>query len=416
MNDKHLADKGWRAMEALLDEHMPTPRRRRRVVAWWWLLLIGGSLAVSIWWRYLRPTSPQPLTAPAPEQPVATRIAQPDNSQATTAIPPPTLPLPIAAQPPIEAHTHRLRAMPMLGVGAESQGLAACSGQAPLDESTSLPTSEVSTRLAGRALALLPGAVRALSSPERLLTMGALAPVENALPQPAKTHPLSWGVMAGGFALFDGSACGGMVGLYADWAMGARWGLRSGLAYRYYRFASSVPNSTSRVFLDGSNVQLPSSSGALTGDGVWVSLSEVHRLEVPVQIYWHVGKRLRLYAGSAWNVAVAHRVRSALEVQGQTLEIADVSEVSSLVGEYLARWEGHAAVAAGYALGQRFELQAQVGGRLFSAPRLQGKTGGATGFWGKDEEDNWQEPSAGERFVFQLSVLGRLGHCSQGKR
>ncbi len=50
-NYSRTTDKGWNAMQDLLDREMPTPARRRRLLWWWVVLLLLPLTALVMWYR-----------------------------------------------------------------------------------------------------------------------------------------------------------------------------------------------------------------------------------------------------------------------------------------------------------------------------------------------------------------------------
>ncbi len=419
MNDKRLIDKGWRAMEALLDEHMPTSRRRRRIALWWlWLVMVG--VGGALWQYYRTELQQQPTIPPLPERPVASEEVSPIG---------PFLPKPRAAftAPPSELLKQELTPPPA-GLYAQSSAPAVLTAAArrvlrtdvvnlppppdaenappmPLEASDPDISSESETT---QSLAPLTSSETIVQQTTQrpLLPLGCRIQVLE--PPKSSAKRLSLGFSAGSFAQINTEGYGLAIGPTLDWRTNKRWGLRIGLTYRYTHLPGTRLTANTTAYLEYADIeQLAPNLPSLKADGAWVRLSHTHRLEVPLLIYGQIAPRLRGYAGSLGGALLGARVRSVHSSSGQyqALNADETRQMNSAVSARLFRWEGSAVAGVGYALNHRVELCTQVQWQYFDSYRRQLPPGGVSVL--SPNLDGLMD-AANHRLLLQISVFGKI--------
>jgi len=190
-------------------------------------------------------------------------------------------------------------------------------------------------------------------------------------------------VLGRNFLAADGYA----AGLTIDWQLGSRaWGLRSGILYAQERWSSSntvnqqryVPFPAADYFEKGLSgrytsgtfsgiTPIPNSitADSLAGKDVYLQLSMVRRLELPLNLFWQATPRLRLYGGASfvWMTKALGRTEGAiipkvLENNKSVYANPDISAVNSLVTASLPRFSTRLQLGIGWRVRPRIELNA----------------------------------------------------------
>lgn len=425
MNDKRLTDRGWRAMKALLDEHMPAPRRRRRpVVALWWLWLLLAGIAGGLWRHYraaqVPPAAPLPLerTAQMPVAEVPPPAAGPEAGPHPSEHPAASLPQSAPGALPGLGRYARPSASAAVSVhrstmNAEIVPLLRSDGEVahhPMAEPTpleALETVEFAAAPSARPLALLPVLLPALPLSARPLPLCPASTGQTLTSPTPGAKRLSAGLTVGAFAQPGAEARGLVIGPTFDWNAGRQWGLRTGLGYRFTHLYGNGLTASNTAYLESADL-VRLSPGALPSkaDGIWVRLSHMHRLEVPVLLYGQMTPRLRLYGGGMGGVLLAARVREAPPASGsaQNFDASEIRQLSDLASARLFRWEGSAVAGAGYTLSRRFEVSIQAHWRFFASP--SGQTSAMRG--AVTPQPNPFPSDKSDRLLLQLSLLGKI--------
>lgn len=419
MNDKRLIDKGWRAMEALLDEHMPTSRRRRRIALWWlWLVMVG--MGGALWQYYRTELQQQPTIPPLPERPVASEEVSPigpflpEPRAALTALP--LEPLEQKSTPP-PAVLHAQSSTPAALTAAAWRVSKAdvvnlppspdAEDTAPMPLDASAPSVSSESKTPQSLTPLISSATMIQQTIQRpLLPLGCRIQVLE--PPKSSAKRLSLGFSAGSFAQINTEGYGLAIGPTLDWRTNKRWGLRIGLTYRYTHLPGTRLTANTTAYLEYADIeQLAPNLPLLKADGVWVRLLHIHRLEVPLLIYGQIAPRLRGYAGVQGGALLGARVRSVHSFSGQyqALNVDKTHQLNSTVSARLFRWEGSAVAGVGYALSRRFELCAQVQWQCFDSYKRQLPPGGVSVL---SPEFNWPMDAANHRLLLQISVFGKV--------
>jgi len=145
---------------------------------------------------------------------------------------------------------------------------------------------------------LAPAAVDTLAQ----TTLALAPPIE-----PIREKSLHWGASTG--ALSDNSARfgGATAGLALDVKIGEKWGLRSGLAYQYHALQETdqpITTVTTAAYAEATGDQTIFDGGfvATAADltaPVYVAVSRLHRLEMPLLAYWQPIRKVRLFGGAS---------------------------------------------------------------------------------------------------------------------
>ncbi|MCC6458894.1 MAG: hypothetical protein IT260_00385 [Saprospiraceae bacterium] len=296
-SEKKLADRGWKAMEQILNQELPT-QRRKKPVFWFWLLgllLLAGGIAT---WRHWPAAEPVAQPTQRPSTPVATlpqndRVKRAAGSESTpkTALERHMTPVvqpspsaspfapgntsaPLRVVAPRNATTSSA-AVPVLAQSAPATTNSTASQETPSEIYQTVPatvaessnsTSSANTPEPAADL-LLPAppatstipepatATAPVSSPEQTASPVQVSATTNAAAEPtvdddntmtppppgAAAEPIlpkrhktwAWGATASLVLNGQFNYAGVGAGLSVDWQPLRRWGLRSGLGYQY---------------------------------------------------------------------------------------------------------------------------------------------------------------------------------------
>lgn len=323
--DQKITDRGWQAMRQSLDRELPEKRKRRGFV-WWWTTAAALLLAGGFW--YFRTHLTAPADTQAPATPVAVRPPAIEKNTAPVHPPAPQedrllkIIEPAIAAPrksPGRSRPDLTRFDPAETPRADLQNQK--SGVQMPDFVLSLPSTPqpdtaqtIATTAAGSPttpIASLPGRQ---ANPVYLADLPPLQTFDLPAIQPAgKTSPKTWNWGASA-SLLSGSSLGfsGVgTGFVVDWQPLRRFGLRTGIGYRYKQ---TTPDARSAVTLT------PASYFGATQDSLFILLEDMndnlgasplssnvptvllpihreHLLEMPVLAYWEPLRHFRLSGG-----------------------------------------------------------------------------------------------------------------------
>ncbi len=393
--DKSLANRGWDDMRKTLDREMPQKRKRRRFFWLWWLLpaalLTGGAAA---YWQTTRPATSvehpaKPSeTAPKPTGPVAYAPASvPADRQITAAgsgFP--------AMGPRVGAnHTRQLAirsgVRPPAQLPAQTPMQPAATGSPDFSATPQNSFAEkTEIQFNTTATAQLPNWPPTLS----LLPVGPF-PVEakepvfpdvqraNAAAAVARHRDSRWdfGLTAAANTNNFKGLNGGSLGFTTDLRLSRRWGLRSGVAYGYEK----LPLASQAI------VNAPAVYDTLANDGfvivedviapttgsytnyvaaeVYTQVSAIHRLEMPVLVWWQPHRQWRLYGGGALahtiHVETGRRTAAINYPEPYQNQISDPNNrLDYLANQRVRRWQTSLVAGAGFKPTWRFEFGMQA--------------------------------------------------------
>lgn len=135
-----------------------------------------------------------------------------------------------------------------------------------------------------------------------------LLPIDPA----AKAGPSGWSFGATAGVLSDKSVgyAGSVAGLTTEWQLNQHWGLRSGLNYQFQSLreadrsivaleASTYVNATGDISVLTTSNGFNTSSSDPAEEPVYLAVSRMHRLELPILAYWQPADKWRLFGGMA---------------------------------------------------------------------------------------------------------------------
>ncbi|TNE61232.1 MAG: hypothetical protein EP344_06250 [Bacteroidetes bacterium] len=413
-SDKQIVDRGWAAMQATLDKEMPV-RRRRRGFIWFWILGLTLPLAGYWTWAQFQPAeTPAPIEKKAPAQPRHLQQATvPPHAEKPVAATSATSPAPVSAIEPhhtfAKANGHKSlpvrnnpsvsfsqkQELPPAGSAVITTGqVEPVNGMQPLNSPQIAPEEKLPSKAntpTGPSTVTLATVPTAVVPADPVLSDGvtdpaptiaanttplpADAPVEPApeiVPAACKTGK-SWtfGGTAGVLSGWTSGYAGLTAGLTTEWHAGKKWGLRSGLAYQFrplrQQSRALVQITTgSYVEATGDLLAFPSNNGTgqISPDQVaapvYIPVTRLHRLEIPLLAYWEPASRLRLYmGGSVGSTIFAKSGNRGLKDNTVLYIPGDNSANRSLnreVTTQLQRWEAQGTLGLGYRLGRHVSL------------------------------------------------------------
>lgn len=360
-SDKKLANRGWHAMRRALDREMPEERRRRPVALLWIFALLAPVAGLLGWYLIGQghvPAGRMPVAAdsrqPAlqtPERQIAdntepaspagqtgpegkNRKAEQSKSkpagkqkntaktkmvkdasggggrekmrsegrtimalQSTPAAEPAASLLPPAQS--VAVQEIPLPSSPVLAVQNQTPDVAAAE---PVPIAESPAGSEQQTPPAASSIAASSLTDNAANAPFFLPPK----PID-----PLRENPKAWAfaASAGVFSNTKGDYTGTGAGLNAEWQPLKHWGLRSGVGYQYRQLGTEerpvVAVATSNYVDATGDLRVAAANGNFNqtpttqGDNapVFVPISRLHRLEVPILAFWQPMSKLRLFGG-----------------------------------------------------------------------------------------------------------------------
>lgn len=197
------------------------------------------------------------------------------------------------------------------------------------------------------------------------------APGEPAAPtKPVqdKNKIMAWGATAGLLAKPSALLGGTSLGLTADARLGKRWGFRTGLAYQYHRLQGDdrpIVTVTSGAYAEATgDVSILTTNGFIVNAHdltapVYVPVSRLHRLEVPLTAFWEATSKLRLYGGPSVGLNVWTQTGSRALKNSITYDVKSGMPAHNLnqkVSTQLREIQAGLTLGAGYRLHQHLEV------------------------------------------------------------
>lgn len=404
MEDKKLTDKGWKAMEQLLNREMPV-ERKRRPIPWLWMAACLTGTSLFLGWMFwpsgiaseknlvasgrngtavesseaTLPTAAAPATewnAPRAENANADRMIQ---QPAATASKPASKPNTPYAGPGNTTHQPGFTTPDVavagaiqdpenaIGTNSETQQLSTKTAETePVEVVLNNQVEVVPTEIVAavpRINYLLSPLPPITPAPVQQSTIAAVAnfdfvPTTSASAPIQPVHPdkqFSLGLTAGIFLSPESVYKGFNGGVMAEWQPHTSWGLRSGISYQFEQLRDKertiLSLTTSDYFnLTGDQEALIDPSSINTGSfapavPVYIPVSRLHRLEVPVQAFWHPAKKWRLYGGAAVGTTLfvqpgdrSLKNTNVLEIQNGSPARRLTTEISNQVRSVDFRW------------------------------------------------------------------------------
>jgi hypothetical protein len=396
--DKKVTDKGWKAMQEILDREMPTERPRRRIWILWFLALLLPAAGLLLWLNPAEKTPASPVSSA--ERPIAEQLHEQEHQPAdrkiiagasaarneqvapsekmeqftsatplslaastttsaakrkATAIPaaPPATPAPVSAATPtnlterdadvhtstppainseinsaaatpspvlipaptaptepdadIQASTPPATSPEIKTAAAASAPVLADAPTTPAEQNTEPNASNPpATNAEVAPVAAMPSPVLASVPTPTTVEQGA-APATPIIPVRENKKSLSWGATVGVLSETTPGYAGATAGLVAEWQPGKRWGLRSGLAYQFHLLRDEdrpITSVTTAAYAEATGDQTIFDNAFTVSSSdftvpVYVPVSRLHRLEIPLQVFWQPTRNVRLYAGAS---------------------------------------------------------------------------------------------------------------------
>jgi Outer membrane protein beta-barrel domain len=396
LHDKQT-DRGWEAMQQLLDREMPTRSPKRPKAGWWWMALVVGGVAAGyhMW-------NPQPTELTIPPQQLAGDMASMSASSTTMVLADQANKQPNrVASPVLEGPTTSVASTPTERVFSifskqkNTEQVAVRSEVAAKEEVFLIKNQIVASKetttaaippvdLGGAATALphpvLAVATLPMSPPKAIRSTDRLAFVSERVPYtPSPFLPIkkyterhrAWGLTAGLIAMEVPRNLGVTAGVSIDLRLPRkRFGVRTGLNYRFQQLHSQSRLVVPVAYEDyvraaGAYVvqpdSLPTGWGYLASTNrVLIPVSRVHRLDVPVLLTWKATPRWTLLAGISFSRVLAARTTNRglftydLNVVRTPRRATD--EINSIVTNQLPTWEENWQVGVNYRLWKRWEM------------------------------------------------------------
>ncbi|MFN0013409.1 MAG: outer membrane beta-barrel protein [Saprospiraceae bacterium] len=206
--------------------------------------------------------------------------------------------------------------------------------------------------------------------------MPTAEPIAQVMPTPAppidpvrqKTKALRFGASAGAFSNMSARFGGVTAGFAADWQASDRWGLRSGLAYQYHALNENeqpLTTVTTGTYAEatGDNTifdtsSIPVNSNDLTTP-VYVAVSSLHRIEMPMLAYWQPWTKLRVYGGPSVGYTVYSEVADLSYKNNKTFKIQSgtpAGNLSSRVSDQTSGFDFRWNLGTSFRVGKNLEM------------------------------------------------------------
>lgn len=389
--DKNVTDKGWACMRQLLDREMPVESRRRRF-GWWWFGLLLLPLAGYGSWRWAASDAATrvPLEA-ASLQPVASTTPIPQETAA---------PVSAVAGQAKEESAKTATTQKIAGTSAKKAPSGWATGEKAKSANTVLSPAisekSVDTEQPTEIHARVSSPPEQAISPEKVVLHNLANPLQtidfqnnkqysprtyaSIPPTPSvKKRAGAWAFGASTILSTEqfNSINGFSTGLNVDWAFARKWGLRSGVYYNIhtpqekYRPVASVPSRDYTANIDGNVVLVDLAGNEITGfqnpafygdslsSNVFIPVSRLQRLEVPVLVFYQIARPLKVFGGLSLSRTLSTRADRQNYSGDYILRLTDQAsedEVSKLSATELERWKANAMLGVGVNIGKMFEL------------------------------------------------------------
>ncbi len=435
---QYNTDRGWAAMQQILDREMPR-RRRRRIAGWWFAGLLLPVLGIAGWYLYQQQHTSQPLPvlpaqaisgAPLAERASASDLPvnihtvaavsneSPKNTATSTKLHP--FSKPAATAPDVlNAHPTAMPAWLAMKDGMATNELSVIlvpdgvNLENGMVEQTFLP--DQSATMPENALSSLPMLSPPVATEGDTLHFATYPAYSNTAVTKKLPYRASWefGPMAGINSERLPRINGGVIGMVADWQPLRHWGLRSGLQYAVQRLASdeslvtTISEDSYERYSDGLAVfdqsgnygNLNQFAGINTN--ILASVRRIHRIEAPLLVYWQPVRKLRAYIGATMNYTFLAQTSPRIFSENQVYKVVSGrDELNRLATEKLNRWQVKWQLGLGYRIGRVIEVNAGIQAALPSIS-LQ-KDGGL----GQEQNPNSHQSISIEQ-IHQLGVTVR---------
>ena len=362
-----IADRGWADMRRTLDREMPQKRKRRII---FWIFLCAAALAgaglLARQNRHApphRPVPPAKPVAPGPKVAAAAAVGR-EAAAASARRAAPELKNPALHRQPVAKITPETAPaaleLPKSAPGT-SAAIEARPQSTPMAETLALflPANELPAQVASVQPAALRSR-RAEAPPIQLRKTPGIRPIRPAIYAAARLNPAS-------------GALSPSAGLLADWRWSGRFGLRAGVGYQYERFPrASAPgvllSETAYSSLTGDDRVLDNNSalgtGGIVAGKVLIPIASLHRLELPLQVYWQAHLRWRAYAGVQWQYTFqAQGMGSVVELDTSRVLLLPIGDTNRLAAAQTRGWAGYFSLGLSHAFSRRMELALQYHAR-----------------------------------------------------
>lgn len=381
--DTKITDKGWAAMRELLDREMPEKRRRR--FGWWWLALLLLPIAGYGSWHWLKSpdggkqkptdTPAQAIASVAPsvekasnfsqEKQVGTVIAL--NASATTG----------------GQQSGKAKSIETIKPSNIEYAPMPCVDDLTLEDDLSIEIYQMKKEA---AKTLAASQILSPNYPQPIL----FQITNTASPKPVAAADIAKPVKKEGgkhWAFGASSAIsteqfstinGFSTGLNVDWKFARKWGLRTGAFYNIHRpqvkhrpVASVATDAyESNVYGDvivvdvttGHEVTNPSSNnfyGDSLGNNVFIPVSRLQRIEIPVTVFWQPAQPLKIFGGVSLSRTLSTKADRQNYSGDYILKLANRTAedgASKLSSTELDNWSADAMLGAGLQVGKIFEV------------------------------------------------------------
>ncbi|MFN0217144.1 MAG: hypothetical protein ACKVT2_23040 [Saprospiraceae bacterium] len=383
--DNHIIDKGWTAMQKLLDREMPQDRRPK--FAWWWIGLLLLPIVGYGSWLWLgsengsnQKTNKESGPASTYPTPIAQNNALPAASQQSLLIP-------AEENSQVSSKSQKISSQKATGSVLEnspsnepknSSFHPTLSDIQTDKESAGLSAPPIRTQIALDWLTINAQSIeesvnaKAVSIPTIDLA-GTLKPV----PVSSKK---SWAFGATTNLSSEqlNSINGFSTGLTIDWKFAKKWGLRTGVLYNIhtpqdkYRPIAAVHAGDYESNVNGEVIILNALTGQelynspgnnfygdSLGSSVFIPVNRLHRLEIPVTAFWQVARPLKIIGGMTLTRTLTTKADQQNYSGDYILKLANRTAedgASKLSSNELDNWSVDATLGVGVKLSKAFEL------------------------------------------------------------
>jgi hypothetical protein len=390
--DPQLMERGWAAMENLLDNEMPVEKKRRRFLIFWMLgfLLIATIGGAAYYWQSLpaksNPTIPTTHTIVGKEIAEEPALIQPEAKHTN----PVSTPTPSSLRLNQNIQVSEIKSPVPVSTLEQNPNSASQFSELPPNnhaipselmplETTVQNTPETPPQIdRAKAPALAP------INPLQINITPPVLPQKNTEPmasvstitKKAGQNRFKPGVYASTQWSNTTQQTASSVGVQLDWNINRKIGLRLGAGYQYGRIIGQNRPIVSISGLDYYNISgdstvlgyFPGSSGSLNPStnqnptNVLVPINRLHRLELPIQLVGKVGPRWRVLTGVQLQyLFYTKNAGSTLSLAQNTVNDAFTNErfeqpLNSLVSGQTRGWDNQWTIALGYQLNKHLEF------------------------------------------------------------
>ncbi|MEQ1744611.1 MAG: outer membrane beta-barrel protein [Saprospiraceae bacterium] len=210
---------------------------------------------------------------------------------------------------------------------------------------------------------------RVLPTAEPIAQMQPTTPAQpNIDPLRQKPSALRFGASAGAFSDMSAHFGGATAGVSLDWQANERWGLRSGLAYQYHALQESeqplttITTSTYAEATGDNTIFEPNGTTVNLNDltsPVYVAVSRLHRLEIPVLAYWQPSTKWRVYGGPSVGYTAYTEVADLSFKNSKTFKVQSgtpADNLSSRISDQTTGFDFRLNIGTSFRVGKNLEL------------------------------------------------------------